>query len=194
MNSRDRLKAKLELRLQNMSASPSPSNSTVVTSDTALSVSTEATEVATDTPASSGSGAGSTANSESRSFSPSSWLGRLMEVWHAGDVLPTGEVIRCSAIRPHSIDVEKGLLIEGEEKEGGRVVPIGRSRKVPKKDPLPVFLERHSRVEVWAKSPGRKYLGKSAWYLAEVGRYHSFLLHPEMRTTKISGYRFQGKG
>ena len=181
MNSRDRLKAKLELRLQNMSASPSPSpapsDSTVVTCDTALSVNTEATEateVTTNAPASSsgsGSGAGSTANSETRSFSgrfsPPSWRG-LMEVWQAGDVLPTGEVIRCSPFRAQSIDAEKGLLVEGEEKEGGRVVPIGRSRKVPRKDPLPIYLERHSRVEVWAKSP-KDYLRQSgAWYLAEV--------------------------
>ena len=166
-----------------MSASPSPSNSTVVTCDTAISVNTEATEVTTDRASSaSGSGADSVTNSETRSFSPPSWRG-LMEVWQAGDILPTGEVIRCSPIRPHSIDVEKGLLIEGEEKEGGvRVVPIGRSRKIPRKAELPIFLERHSRVEVWAKSPGlgngmnncqgRKYSGKNAWYLAEVSFLH----------------------
>ena len=169
-------------------ASPSPSNGKAVTiDDTTLSVNTEVANLTAADPGGSGRsgsiGSGSTVACYATYNSPRDPLHMELEVWYATDTLSTGEVIRSVPVRTHSIDIKRGLLVgdvghrDGTGKNGC-VVPIGRSRKIPKKrQPVANYIEQHSWVEVWTMLPGgnelsnsqgRKHLGMHAWYLAEV--------------------------
>ena len=178
-------------------ASPTPSNGKAVTIDHASpSVNNEvATLTATDHGSGSGRsgsiGPGSAAACYATYNSPRDPQPMEVEVWYATDTLPGGEVIRSVPVRTHSIDMKKGLLVgdvgrrDGTEKNGC-VVPIGRSRKIPKKrQPVANYIEQHSRVEVWTMLPGgnelsysqgRKHLGMHAWYLAEVSVIPKFIM------------------
>jgi hypothetical protein len=82
-------------------------------------------------------------------------------------------VLKSTPFAPHSVDVERGLLVQGEGQER-TVVHFDVTRRRPGSfAQLPAYVERYSRVEVWTKPTVNgtgdvKGEEEFSWYLAEV--------------------------
>lgn len=93
-----------------------------------------------------------------------------LEYWDDCDVRHNGRVVKSKPFSPHSIDLEKSLLIEGGEGDGVPllVVPVARARKRPTKSEFPSFVERRTIVEVWTEDGTRG----CAWFLGMVEGFY----------------------